>query len=149
MTASAASWTIWPISASPPSSSCRWPTSRAAGDWGYDGVLPYTPDDAYGSPDDLKRLIDEAHGRNLMVFLDVVYNHFGPEGNYLSTYAKSFFTERHHTPWGAAINFDGKDARPVRDYFINNALYWLTSTASTACASMPCMRSSTTASPTS
>ena len=60
-----------------------------------------------------------------MVFLDVVYNHFGPEGNYLSTYAKSFFTERHHTPWGAAINFDGKDARPVRDYFINNALYWL------------------------
>jgi maltooligosyltrehalose trehalohydrolase len=93
--------------------------------WGYDGVLPYAPDDAYGSPDDLKRLIDEAHGRDLMVFLDVVYNHFGPEGNYLSTYAKSFFTERHHTPWGAAINFDGKDARPVRDYFIDNALYWL------------------------
>jgi maltooligosyltrehalose trehalohydrolase len=93
--------------------------------WGYDGVLPYAPDDAYGSTDSLKRLIDEAHGRNLMVFLDVVYNHFGPEGNYLSTYAKSFFTERHHTPWGAAINFDGKDARPVRDYFINNALYWL------------------------
>jgi maltooligosyltrehalose trehalohydrolase len=93
--------------------------------WGYDGVLPYAPDDAYGSPDALKRLIDEAHGRNLMVFLDVVYNHFGPEGNYLSAYAKSFFTERHHTPWGAAINFDGKDARPVRDYFINNSLYWL------------------------
>jgi malto-oligosyltrehalose trehalohydrolase len=93
--------------------------------WGYDGVLPYAPDDAYGSPDALKRVIDEAHGRGLMVFLDVVYNHFGPEGNYLSAYAKSFFTERHHTPWGAAINFDGKDARPVRDYFINNALYWL------------------------
>lgn len=93
--------------------------------WGYDGVLPYAPDDAYGAPDALKRLIDEAHERELMVFLDVVYNHFGPEGNYLSTYAKSFFTERHHTPWGAAINFDGKDARPVRDYFINNALYWL------------------------
>ena len=80
--------------------------------WGYDGVLPYTPDDAYGSPDDLKRLIDEAHGRNLMVFLDVVYNHFGPEGNYLSTYAKSFFTERHHALGWRSISTARTPSRP-------------------------------------
>lgn len=93
--------------------------------WGYDGVLPYAPDSAYGRPEDLKRLIAAAHARGLMVFLDVVYNHFGPEGNHLHRYAPQFFTERHHTPWGAAINFDGPDARPVRDFFIHNALYWL------------------------
>jgi maltooligosyltrehalose trehalohydrolase len=93
--------------------------------WGYDGVLPFAPDSVYGSPDDLKRLIAAAHERGLMVFLDVVYNHFGPEGNYLHAYAKPFFTERHQTPWGAAVNFDGSQARVVRDYFIHNALYWL------------------------
>ena len=74
--------------------------------WGYDGVLLFAPHRSYGAPDDLKRLIDEAHERNLMVFLDVVYNHFGPSGNYLHLYAPQFCTERHHTPWGAAINFD-------------------------------------------
>lgn len=93
--------------------------------WGYDGVLPYAPEASYGRPEDLKALIDAAHGRGLMVLLDVVYNHFGPEGNYLSVYAPTFFTERHHTPWGAAINFDGQRSRPVRDFFIGNALYWL------------------------
>ncbi len=93
--------------------------------WGYDGVLPYAPDAAYGTPDELKALIDAAHARGLAVMLDVVYNHFGPEGNWLHTYAGSFFTERHHTPWGAAINFDGPDSRVVRDFFIHNALYWL------------------------
>jgi malto-oligosyltrehalose trehalohydrolase len=93
--------------------------------WGYDGVLPYAPDSSYGRPEDLKALIDAAHGRGLMVLLDVVYNHFGPEGNYLPVYAPAFFTERHHTPWGAAINFDGAQSRPVRDFFIGNALYWL------------------------
>ncbi|WP_247886862.1 malto-oligosyltrehalose trehalohydrolase [Azospirillum sp. SYSU D00513] len=93
--------------------------------WGYDGVLPYAPDSAYGTPDDLKALIDAAHERGLMVFLDVVYNHFGPEGNYLNAYAGKFFTERHHTPWGAAINYDGESSRPVRDFFIHNTLYWL------------------------
>ena len=76
--------------------------------WGYDGVLPYAPDAAYGTPDDLKRLVDRAHALGLMVFLDVVYNHFGPAGNYLHAYAKTFFTERHQTPWGAGINFDGR-----------------------------------------
>ena len=93
--------------------------------WGYDGVLPYAPDSAYGSPDDLKRLIDRAHALGLMLFIDVVYNHFGPSGNYLHAYAKTFFTERHHTPWGAGLNFDGPNGRPVRDFFIHNALYWL------------------------
>ncbi len=94
--------------------------------WGYDGVLPFAPDSSYGDPQQLKALIDAAHGWGLMVLLDVVYNHFGPEGNYLSLYAPQFFSTRHHTPWGAAINFDGEDSRTVRDFFIHNALYWLT-----------------------
>lgn len=93
--------------------------------WGYDGVLPYAPARCYGRPEDLKRFIEKAHARNLMVLLDVVYNHFGPEGNYLWLYAPQFFSERHHTPWGQAINFDGPNSRIVRDYFIHNALYWL------------------------
>jgi maltooligosyltrehalose trehalohydrolase len=93
--------------------------------WGYDGVLLFAPHLSYGSPADLKRLIDEAHGRGLMVFLDVVYNHFGPSGNYLHLYAPAFFTDRRRTPWGAAINFDGPESRVVRDFFIHNALYWL------------------------
>jgi len=94
--------------------------------WGYDGVLAFAPDAAYGTPDDLKALVDAAHARGLMVFLDVVYNHFGPEGNYLHLYAEPFFSARHHTPWGAAINFDGAGSRTVRDFFIANALHWLT-----------------------
>jgi len=93
--------------------------------WGYDGVAPYAPDSAYGRPEDLKAFIDAAHGRNLMVFLDVVYNHFGPEGNYLHVYAERFFDRERQTPWGAAISFDRPDSRTVRDYFIHNALYWL------------------------
>ena len=80
---------------------------------------------AYGTPDDFKRLIEEAHGRGLMVLLDVVYNHFGPEGNQLHRYAPQFFTEARETPWGAAINFDGKHSGVVRDFFIHNALYWV------------------------
>jgi 1,4-alpha-glucan branching enzyme/maltooligosyltrehalose trehalohydrolase len=97
-----------------------------ARNWGYDGVLLFAPDSRYGRPEDLKALIDAAHAKGLMVLLDVVYNHFGPEGNYLHVYARSFFTERHHTLWGAAINYDGADSRPVREFFIHNALYWLT-----------------------
>ncbi len=95
---------------------------RGRRNWGYDGVLPFAPARAYGTPEDLKRLVDAAHARGLMVFLDVVYNHFGPEGNYLGLYAPGFFTERHHTPWGAAIDFA---RREVRDFFLHNALYWL------------------------
>jgi maltooligosyltrehalose trehalohydrolase len=94
--------------------------------WGYDGVLPFAPDSSYGHPEDLKRLIQSAHDHGIMVLLDVVYNHFGPEGNYLNSYAPQFFTDRHRTPWGNAINFDGADSRAVRDFFIHNALYWLT-----------------------
>jgi maltooligosyltrehalose trehalohydrolase len=93
--------------------------------WGYDGVLLYAPDSCYGSPDELKRLVQAAHSKGLMIFLDVVYNHFGPDGNYLRTYSPQFFTDRHHTPWGDAINFDGPCSRVVRDFFIHNALYWL------------------------
>jgi maltooligosyltrehalose trehalohydrolase len=94
-------------------------------DWGYNGVLPYAPHHGYGRPEDLKALVQEAHAHGLMVLLDVVYNHFGPEGNYLHCYAPAFFTERHQTPWGAGLNFDGPDNRTVRDFFLHNALYWL------------------------
>jgi malto-oligosyltrehalose trehalohydrolase len=93
--------------------------------WGYDGVLPFAPDASYGPPDALKRLVDAAHARGLMVMLDVVYNHFGPEGNYLNLYAPDFFTDRHRTPWGAGLNFDGERSRVVRDFFVHNVLYWL------------------------
>jgi maltooligosyltrehalose trehalohydrolase len=89
--------------------------------WGYDGVLWYAPDSAYGRPDDLKILIDEAHLRGLMVFLDVVYNHFGPEGNYLGQYAPAFFTKA-QTPWGSAIDYR---VPQVRAFAIENAVYWL------------------------
>ncbi|MFH1342190.1 MAG: malto-oligosyltrehalose trehalohydrolase [Pseudomonadota bacterium] len=92
-----------------------------ARNWGYDGVLWYAPDGHYGRPDDLKALIDEAHLRGLMVFLDVVYNHFGPEGNYLGRYAPEFFTEA-QTPWGSAIDYR---VPQVRAFAIGNALYWL------------------------
>ncbi|HEY5101269.1 MAG TPA: alpha-amylase family glycosyl hydrolase, partial [Steroidobacteraceae bacterium] len=93
--------------------------------WGYDGVLPFAPDCAYGTPDELKSLVSAAHSRGLAMMLDVVYNHFGPEGNYLHQYAPDFFTDRHRTPWGAAINFDGPRSQTVREFFIHNALYWL------------------------
>ncbi|AZF32395.1 Malto-oligosyltrehalose trehalohydrolase [Pseudomonas sp. R4-35-07] len=90
--------------------------------WGYDGVLPYAPHSTYGSPEQLKHLIDSAHGHGLAVILDVVYNHFGPDGNYLGQYAKGFFQEDVHTPWGAGIDFE---RREVRDFFLDNALMWL------------------------
>ena len=90
--------------------------------WGYDGVLIYAPAQAYGTPTELRRMIDAAHGLGIQVFLDVVYNHFGPDGNYLSAYAKSFFREDKHTPWGHAIDFSQAQ---VQDFFIGNALYWL------------------------
>lgn len=90
--------------------------------WGYDGVLPYAPDAAYGTPDELKALVDTAHGLGIMMFLDVVYNHFGPDGNYLGAYAPDFFRDDQHTPWGQAIDFR---QQAVRDFFTENALYWL------------------------
>jgi malto-oligosyltrehalose trehalohydrolase/4-alpha-glucanotransferase len=93
--------------------------------WGYDGVLPYAPDSSYGRPDDVKALVDAAHVRGLMVLVDVVYNHFGPEGAYIYPIARQTFTDRHKTPWGAAINFDGPESGPVREFVIHNALYWI------------------------
>ncbi|ETX14268.1 malto-oligosyltrehalose trehalohydrolase [Roseivivax halodurans JCM 10272] len=97
----------------------HFPGSRG---WGYDGVLTYAPHPAYGSPDDLRALVEAAHRLGMMVLLDVVYNHFGPDGNYLHAYAPSFFDEDRHTPWGAGIDY----ARlPVRRFFIENAIYWL------------------------
>lgn len=93
--------------------------------WGYDGVLQFAPAACYGEPDDLKALVDEAHSLGMMVLLDVVYNHFGPEGNYLYVYCPEFFNSAHRTPWGAAINFDGEASATVRAFFIDNALYWL------------------------
>ena len=93
--------------------------------WGYDGVYPYAPDASYGRPEHFKAFVEAAHRRGVAVLLDVVYNHFGPEGNYLSSYAPDFFTRRHRTPWGEALNFDGANARPVRDFVVENAEYWI------------------------
>jgi maltooligosyltrehalose trehalohydrolase len=100
------------------------PVAQFAGHrgWGYDGVLLYAPHAVYGGPDGLKRLIDRAHARGLMVLLDVVYNHFGPDGNYLHLYAPQFFNAGQQTPWGAAIDYTQP---PVRRFMIENALYWL------------------------
>jgi malto-oligosyltrehalose trehalohydrolase len=93
-----------------------------ARNWGYDVVLPFAPDRAYGAPDELKALIDTAHGVGIMVFLDVVYNHFGPDGNYLGAFASRFFRADKPTPWGAGIDFRQPE---VRWFFIENALYWI------------------------
>ncbi|WP_449397176.1 alpha-amylase family glycosyl hydrolase [Devosia riboflavina] len=91
--------------------------------WGYDGAMWFAPSANYGRPEDLKAFIDAAHRRSLMVFLDVVYNHFGPHGNYLPAIAP-IFTKKHESPWGEAINFDGAGAEVVRELVIENALYW-------------------------
>ncbi|KQV44065.1 MULTISPECIES: malto-oligosyltrehalose trehalohydrolase [unclassified Rhizobium] len=102
------------------------PLNDFSGDrgWGYDGVLPYAPFHAYGRPEELQRLVDEAHQRGLSVFIDVVYNHLGPDGNFLPRYAP-VFSDKHSSAWGQGINLDGDGARSVRDYFIENAVYWL------------------------
>jgi maltooligosyltrehalose trehalohydrolase len=95
-----------------------------ARNWGYDGAHLYAPQSSYGGPDGLKRLIDACHASGLAVILDVVYNHVGPEGNYLAELAP-YFSDRYRTPWGEGLNFDTADSDPVRRYFIDNALYWL------------------------
>jgi maltooligosyltrehalose trehalohydrolase len=92
--------------------------------WGYDGVQPFAPESSYGRPEDLKALVDAAHARGLMMLLDVVYNHFGPDGNYLPSCCP-IFTERHHTPWGPAVNFDSEGSEVVREIVCENALYWI------------------------
>lgn len=93
--------------------------------WGYDGVLIYAPESRYGTPDDLRHFVDQAHAHGIAVILDVVYNHFGPDGNYLATYSPHYFTEKHHTPWGSAFNFDSDMAGPVRNFFLKNPPYWM------------------------
>lgn len=92
--------------------------------WGYDGVALFAPQRTYGGPAGLQRLVDACHNHGLAVVLDVVYNHLGPEGNHLTEFGP-YFTDRYTTPWGQAINYDGEDARPVRDFIIANALYWV------------------------
>jgi len=93
--------------------------------WGYDGVQFFAPYHAYGQPDDLKRLIDRAHGLGIAVILDVVYNHLGPDGNYLKCYSPHYFSRKYQTEWGEALNFDGEHCLGARDLVINNAKYWL------------------------
>jgi maltooligosyltrehalose trehalohydrolase len=93
--------------------------------WGYDGVGLYAPQASYGGPGGFARLVDAAHAAGLAVVLDVVYNHLGPEGNYLSDFGP-YFTDRHKTPWGDAVNFDGSDAGPIRRFFVENAVRWVT-----------------------
>lgn len=93
--------------------------------WGYDGVLWYAPESAYGRPEDLKALVEAAHARGIAVMLDVVYNHFGPEGNYLPSYFPNLLTERHKTSWGSAVNYDGEQSEVVRELAIHNAMYWI------------------------
>ncbi|HEY7860475.1 MAG TPA: alpha-amylase family glycosyl hydrolase, partial [Gemmatimonadaceae bacterium] len=99
----------------------QFPGSR---NWGYDGVSLYAPQNSYGGPDALKRLVNAAHGAGLAVVLDVVYNHVGPEGNYLSEFG-SYFTDTYRTPWGRAVNYDGPDSDDVRAFVIENACYWV------------------------
>lgn len=93
--------------------------------WGYDGVNLFSPAHIYGTPDDLRAFIDQAHAVGLGVILDVVYNHLGPDGNYLHEFAEDYFSDKHQTDWGKAINFDGKNSAPVRDYYLANAAYWI------------------------
>ncbi|HEY7180258.1 MAG TPA: malto-oligosyltrehalose trehalohydrolase [Blastocatellia bacterium] len=93
--------------------------------WGYDGVNLFAPTRLYGSPDDFRRFVDRAHAAGLGVILDVVYNHLGPDGNYLGEFSGDYFTDRYKTDWGSAINFDGRNAGPVREYFAANAGYWI------------------------
>ena len=93
--------------------------------WGYDGVLPYAPAHCYGSPDQMRGLVDAAHALGIAVILDVVYNHFGPAGNYLARFSRSYFHPTYQTPWGSAFNFDGPMSGPVRAYFSRNPIYWM------------------------
>jgi len=93
--------------------------------WGYDGVLLYAPARCYGTPDDLRAFVDAAHARGLAVILDVVYNHFGPDGNQIPQFSDNYFSDRHKTPWGAALNFDGEVSGPVRDFYKSNPPYWM------------------------
>src|SRR5918998_1399832 len=93
--------------------------------WGYDGVNLFAPTRLYGRPDEFRRFVDRAHAVGLAVILDVVYNHLGPDGNYLACFSEDYFTDRYENEWGEAINFDGDNAGPAREFFIANAAYWI------------------------
>ncbi len=93
--------------------------------WGYDGVDLFAPTENYGPPDDFRRFVDRAHGLGIGVILDVVYNHFGPDGNYLTAFSDVYFTDKHANDWGASLNFDGEQSKSVRQFFIENAAYWI------------------------
>ncbi|HTF81679.1 MAG TPA: malto-oligosyltrehalose trehalohydrolase, partial [Cytophagales bacterium] len=99
---------------------CQFPGTR---NWGYDGVYPYAVQESYGGPQGLKKLVNACHHRGIAVFLDVVYNHLGPEGNYFNQFGP-YFTEKYSTPWGSALNYDGEYCDPVKEYFTDNPLYW-------------------------
>jgi maltooligosyltrehalose trehalohydrolase len=103
------------------------PVGEFAGEfgWGYDGVFPFAPTHLYGEPDDMRFFVDQAHALGLGVILDVIYNHFGPVGNYFAEYSLDYFTDRYETEWGYALNFDGKNSLPVREFIISNAAYWI------------------------
>jgi maltooligosyltrehalose trehalohydrolase len=103
------------------------PIADFAGDrnWGYDCVSIYAPSRVYGTPDELRILVDAAHQAGLAILLDVVYNHLGPDGNYMGVYSDQYFNPAHHTPWGAAFNLDGPESRPVRSFFAENPIYWV------------------------
>ncbi|MDP9172866.1 MAG: malto-oligosyltrehalose trehalohydrolase [Planctomycetota bacterium] len=94
--------------------------------WGYDGVDLFAPFHHYGSPDDFRRFVDRAHALGIGIILDLVYNHLGPDGNYLKEFSPAYFNAEHHTDWGDALNFDGQDSQPVREFFVSNAIYWVT-----------------------
>src|SRR5690606_24057871 len=93
--------------------------------WGHDGVNLFAPTRLYGTPDELRKFVNTAHGLGIAVILDVVYNHFGPSGNYLADFSRDYFTDRYANEWGAPVNFDGPNSVPVREFFIANAHYWI------------------------
>src|SRR5204863_8745941 len=93
--------------------------------WGYDGVDLFAPTRLYGRPDDFRAFVNRAHELGLGVILDVVYNHIGPDGNYLKQFSSNYFTDRYKNEWGEALNFDGEKSGPVREFFISNAAYWI------------------------
>ena len=103
------------------------PVADFAGDrnWGYDCVSIYAPSRAYGRPDGLRTLVNAAHAAGIAIILDVVYNHLGPDGNYMGAYSEDYFNSAHHTPWGAAFNLDSPGAEPVRQLFAENPIYWV------------------------